>query len=96
MVEGRQEEFYTDMNGVPQPRSSLSAHQYTEEEMRAMKQNYLMENVINTGYDPASFAQFMEYKMGKLFFHIQTKTDYFLIKFDHDLVNGKSILFLTF
>ena len=59
MVESRdeeQEEFYTDMNGVPQPRSSLSEHHYTDEEMRAMKQNYLMENVINQGYDPASFA----------------------------------------
>jgi len=60
-----QEEFYTDMNGVPQPRSSLSAHAYTGEEMRAMKQNYLMENVIDQGYDPASFGQFMEYQMGK-------------------------------
>ena len=40
MVESRdveQEEYYTDMNGVPQPRSSLSEHHYTEEEMRAMK-----------------------------------------------------------
>jgi len=30
-----------------------------------MKQKYLMENVINCGYDPAEFAAFMEYKMGK-------------------------------
>ena len=30
-----------------------------------MKQNFLMENVINLGYDPTEFAQFMEYKMGK-------------------------------
>lgn len=33
--------------------------------MRSMKQNYLMENVINTGYDPAQFAAFMDQKMGK-------------------------------
>jgi len=31
--------------------------------MRSMKQNYLMENVINTGYDPAQFAAFMDQKM---------------------------------
>ena len=24
-----------------------------------------MENVINCGYDPTEFAEFMEYKMGK-------------------------------
>ena len=30
-----------------------------------MKQKFLMENVINCGYDPTEFAQFMEYKMGK-------------------------------
>lgn len=30
-----------------------------------MKQKYLMENVINCGYDPTEFAQFMEYKFGK-------------------------------
>lgn len=30
-----------------------------------MKQNYLIENVINMGYDPTEFAQFMEYKMSK-------------------------------
>ena len=28
-----------------------------------MKQKYLMENVINCGYDPGEFSQFMEYKM---------------------------------
>ena len=33
-----------------------------------MKQKFLMENVINCGYDPTEFAQFMEYKMGKFFF----------------------------
>ena len=30
-----------------------------------MKQNYLMENVINLGYDAGQFSEFMEYKMGK-------------------------------
>jgi len=30
-----------------------------------MKQKFLMENVINCGYDPNEFAQFLEYKMGK-------------------------------
>ena len=39
--------YYVDFNGVPQPRKSLSEHQYTDEQMREMKQNYLMENVIN-------------------------------------------------
>ena len=57
--------FYTDPNGVPMPRTSLTQHQYTDEELRGMKQNFLMENVINLGYDPTEFAQFMEYKMGK-------------------------------
>ena len=28
-----------------------------------MKQKFLMENVINDGYDPTEFAHFMEYKM---------------------------------
>ena len=28
-----------------------------------MKQKFLMENVINSGYDPTEFAHFMEYKM---------------------------------
>jgi len=51
------------MNGVPRPRKSLSKQAYTDEQMRAMKQNYLLENVVNCGYDPAEFAQFMEYKM---------------------------------
>ena len=55
-----QQQYYTDMNGVPQLRSHLYEQHYTEEEMRAMKQNYLMENVINTGYDPATFAAFMD------------------------------------
>ena len=30
-----------------------------------MKQAYLKANVMDEGYDPSSFAQFMEYKMGK-------------------------------
>ena len=58
-------EFYMDPNGVPMPKRSLHEHQYTVEQLREMKQKYLMENVINCGYDPTEFAQFMEYKMGK-------------------------------
>ena len=46
------------MNGVPRPKSAKK-HQ-NEDEIRQMKQNYLMENVINQGYDPEAFAQFME------------------------------------
>lgn len=47
------------------PRRSLYEQQYTDEQLRSMKQKYLLENVINCGYDPAEFAQFMEYKFGK-------------------------------
>ncbi len=53
------------MNGVPQKRASLVEQQYTFEQLRSMKQNFLMENVLNCGYDPTEFAEFMEYKMGK-------------------------------
>lgn len=28
-----------------------------------MKQQFLTEKVINAGYDPTEFAQFLEYKM---------------------------------
>ena len=28
-----------------------------------MKQQFLTENVINAGYDPTEFAQYLEYKM---------------------------------
>ena len=59
------DQYYTDMNGVPQKRASLYEQQYTDEQLRGMKQNFLMENVINCGYDPTEFAEFMEYKMGK-------------------------------
>ena len=45
------------------PRRSLYENQYTDEQLRSMKQKYLMENVLNCGYDPTEFAQFMEYKM---------------------------------
>lgn len=31
--------------------------------MRAEKQNYLLEHVINQGYDPVLFANFMDSKM---------------------------------
>ena len=54
-----------DPNGVPMPRRSLTEHQYTEEQLREMKQKFLLENVINCGYDATEFAQFMEYKMRK-------------------------------
>lgn len=47
------------------PRKSLAEQQYTVEQLRSMKQKFLMENVINCGYDPTEFAQFMEYKMRK-------------------------------
>ena len=61
----KQGEFYMDPNGVPMPKRSLHEHQYTVDQLREMKQKYLMENVINCGYDPTEFAQFMEYKMCK-------------------------------
>jgi len=67
MVSASDNEFYTDMNGVPQPRKSLYEQQYTEEQLRSMKQKFLMENVINCGYDPTEFAQFMEYQKGRIF-----------------------------
>lgn len=54
--------FYTDHNGIVKSRRSLYEHQYTDEQLRSMKQKFLMENVINCGYDPTEFAQFMEYK----------------------------------
>ena len=63
-----QEQYYTDPNGVPMPRRSLTEQQYTDEQLRSMKQKFLLENVINCGYDATEFAQFMEYKMGKLSF----------------------------
>ena len=39
--------------------------EFSYEQLRTMKQNYLTENVINMNYDPNDFANFMEYKMGK-------------------------------
>ena len=30
-----------------------------------MKQNYLVENVVNEGYDTEKFGTFMNYKKGK-------------------------------
>ena len=30
-----------------------------------MKQNYLVENVVNEGYDTDQFGNFMNYKKGK-------------------------------
>ena len=65
-----EQEYFTDPNGVPVPRTSLSEHKYSQEQLREMKQKYLMENVINTGYDATEFAQFMEYKKGKTLFQI--------------------------
>ena len=38
----------------------------TNEELRAQKQNYLVENVVNQGYDTEKFGTFMNYKKGKL------------------------------
>ena len=63
--DGSPDQYYTDPNGVVKPRCSLYENQYTDEQLRTMKQKFLMENVINCGYDPTEFAQFMEYKMGK-------------------------------
>ena len=37
----------------------------TNEELRAQKQNYLVENVVNQGYDTDKFGAFMNYKKGK-------------------------------
>ena len=48
-------------------RESVYEDEYTEEQLRTMKQAYLKTNVMDEGFDPASFAQFMEYKMGKYF-----------------------------
>lgn len=50
------EQWYTDPNGVPMPRKSFQENQYTVEQLRSMKQKFLMENVINCGYDPNEFA----------------------------------------
>ena len=44
----------------------MEAYQQTEEEIRAQKQNYLVENVVNQGYDTEKFGTFMNYKKGKL------------------------------
>ena len=68
MVESTQqpeEEFFTDPDGVHQPRSSFSEAQYTYEQLHAMKQNYLVENVLNMGYDPNEFVAFMSSKRGR-------------------------------
>ena len=72
----KEQEYYMDPNGVPMPRKSLHEHQYSIEQLRDMKQKYLMENVINYGYDATEFAQFMEYKRGKsLYLFALTKED---------------------
>ena len=39
--------------------------QITAEQLRQMKQNYLVENVVNEGYDTEKFGTFMNYKKGK-------------------------------
>jgi len=51
-----EELVYTDYNGVKRQRNSLYEQQYTDEQLRSMKQKFLMENVINCGYDPTEFA----------------------------------------
>ena len=33
-----------------------------EADLRKTKQNYLVENVVNRGYDTTKFAEFMNYK----------------------------------
>ena len=37
-----------------------------------MKQNYLVENVVNEGYDTDKFGTFMNYKKGKQIANILT------------------------
>ena len=49
-------------------------YQQTEEEIRAQKQNYLVENVVNQGYDTEKFGTFMNYKKGKLIDMMLTDT----------------------
>ena len=51
-----EELVYTDHNGVKRQRNTLYEQQYTDEQLRSMKQKFLMENVLNCGYDPAEFA----------------------------------------
>ena len=66
MVEGNNHNQgnWRDYNpDIAQPRRSIHELSYTNEQLRNMKQKYLMENVINLGYDPAEFGQFMEEKM---------------------------------
>ena len=46
---------------------------YDHEQLRQMKQEYLKTNVIDAGYDPSSFAQYMEYRMGKYNFSFHSK-----------------------
>lgn len=36
-----------------------------EADLRQTKQNYLVDNVVNLGYDTDRFAEFMNYKKGK-------------------------------
>ena len=45
------------------PRSSLCQQDYSWEDLRQMKQQFLTDKVINAGYNPTEFAQFLEYKM---------------------------------
>ena len=48
---------------MQQPRNSLCEQDYSFEDLRIMKQQFLTDQVINAGYDPTEFAQFLEYKM---------------------------------
>ena len=57
------DQFFTDPSGVQQPRNSLCEQDYSNEDLRLMKQQFLTDKVINAGYDPTEFAQFLEYKM---------------------------------
>ena len=59
MTESRSSINHGDLFGVPQ----LSEYELG----RRKKQQYLIENIVQTGYDTTKFASFMESKLGKIF-----------------------------
>ena len=59
-----------------------------------MKQNYLMENVINLGYDAGQFSEFMEYKMGKHLITFLVIKVSLVISSEHSLTQLLTILLL--
>ena len=58
-TESRSSINHGDLFGVPQ----LSEYELG----RRKKQQYLIENIVQTGYDTTKFAGFMESKLGKIY-----------------------------